>query len=171
MPTSNAAELLIRIGADPANAEASIQSFRQSFSSSLTGLGADLNKWSVKGLGDFNLVRSAVSGLGTSLAQAAQTTSPLNSGLSTIDKTATTLASHFNVNLNTVSNILTRNRVIARAWKTELVAAFVDVLQVGQAFESSLGRSFLIFDSALGANIANAVIWQKSIGEAFRKAA
>ncbi len=171
MPNSNSAELLIRIGADPSNAEANIQRFRQSFSNNLTSLGADLNKWSVKGFGDFNLVRSAIAGLGTSLNRAAQTSAPLNSSLSTIDKTATSLAGHFNVNLNTVSNILARNRGVARAWKTELVAAFVDVLQVGQAFESSLGRSFLVFDSALGANIANAVIWQKTIGEAFRKAA
>ena len=171
MLTGNSAELLIRIGADPSSAEANIQRFRQSFSGDLASLGTEVSRWSAKGLGNFNLVNGAISGLGKSLSQAAQTTAPLNSSLSTVDKTASTLASHFNVNLNTVSNILDRNRKVAGIWKTELVAAFVDVLQVGQALESTVGRSFLIFDSALGSNIANAVIWQKTIGEAFRKAA
>jgi hypothetical protein len=60
---------------------------------------------------------------------------------------------------------------VAQLWKTDLVANFAEVLNSSQALESSLGRSFLLFDTALGINIANAVIWQRSIGEAFRKAA
>ena len=82
-----------------------------------------------------------------------------------------TLAGHFNVNVGTVSNLLNRNRQVAQLWKTDLVAIFADVLDSSQALENSLGRSFLLFDTALGMNIANAVIWQRSIGEAFRKAA
>jgi hypothetical protein len=132
MPTNTAAELLIRIGADPTNAETSIARFRASFTRDLAGIGSDLNRWSVQGLGDFSRVRGAVLNL---------------------------------------SGTLNRHREVAQGWKTELVTSFVEVLNTSQALSSGLVRSFLIFDSALGVNIANAVIWQKSIGEAFRKAA
>jgi hypothetical protein len=171
MLTSNSAELLIRIGADSSHAEASIQSFRQAFSRDLSGLSSELTGWSAKGFGDFSRVRQALLELGGSLAQTAQATSPLNTRLATIDKTASNLASHFKMNLAVVSDVLDRNRQVAQLWKTQLVASFLEVLQTGQALEATLGRSFLIFDSALGANLANAIIWQKSIGEAFRKAA
>ena len=143
MPTSNAAELLIRISADPSNAEAAINRFRRQFGRELSGLTGDLGKWAAQGTGQFNQV----------------------------DRAARTLAGHFNVNVNTVSNTLNRNRQIAQLWKTELVAHFAEVLDTNQTLASSLGRNFLLFDTALGVNLANAVIWQRSIGEAFRKAA
>lgn len=143
MPSSNVAELLIRIGADPSRAEASIHRFRTTFSRELFGFSADLTKWSIQSFRDFGVV----------------------------DKTTQGLADHFKVNLGVVNALLDRNRHQAQLWRTELVASFVEVLNTSQALGNSLGRAFLIFDSALGANIANAIIWQKSIGEAFRKAA
>jgi hypothetical protein len=66
---------------------------------------------------------------------------------------------------------LNRNRQVAQLWKTNLVTMFAEVLDASEMLSNSLGRSFVMFDTALGANIANAVIWQRSIGEAFRKAA
>ena len=143
MPTSNAAELLIRIGADPSNAEASIRSFRTNFSRELVTLNSDLARWAAQGSGR----------------------------VSDVDRTLQTLAGHFNVNVGAVNNVLNRNRQVAQLWKADLVATFADVLDSSQALENSLGRSFVLFDTALGMNIANAVIWQRSIGEAFRKAA
>jgi hypothetical protein len=89
MTTSNAAELLIRIGADPSGAEQRIGQFRTSFGSSLRGIIADM--------------------------QAVQ-----NSSL---------------------------------------------------ALQDTLVRGFLRFDFALARNTVNAIIWQKSIGAAFQKAA
>jgi hypothetical protein len=171
MPTNTAAELLIRIGADPTGAEASIERFRAQFSRDLVGIGSDLKRWSAQGFGDFNRVRSAVLNLSGTLTETAQAMPPLNQQLGLVDQTAHRLADHFNVNLAAVNNLLNRNRQVAQLWKTELVTSFVEVLNTSQALSSSLGRSFLIFDSALGANIANAIIWQKSIGEAFCKAA
>jgi hypothetical protein len=143
MPTNTAAELLIRIAADPSNAEAGIQSFRTHFSRELGGLSSDLKAWSTQSVGDFTLV----------------------------NRTAQTLADRFNVNVGAVNNVLNRNRQMAQLWKTDLVAVFAEALNASENLSNSLGRSFLLFDTALGINIANAVIWQKSIGEAFRKAA
>jgi hypothetical protein len=143
MPTSNAAELLIRISADPSRAEASIERFRRGFSRDFSALGADLGRWAAQGAGQLNQV----------------------------DKTIQTLASRFKVGISDINNTLNRNRQVAQFWKTDLVTNFAEVLNASEALQNSLGRSFLIFDSALGMNIANAVIWQRSIGEAFRKAA
>lgn len=171
MPGNNAAELLIRIGADPSHAEASIRRFRALFSRDLSGMGAELGKWSAQGFGDFNRVRRAVLDLGDAMTHAAQTLPPLTGRLAVIDRTSQTLAEHFKVNLDSVNALLGRNRQVAQLWRTALVANFLEVLNTSQALESSLGRGFLAFDTALGVNIANAIIWQKSIGEAFRKAA
>jgi hypothetical protein len=126
MPTTNtAAELLIRIGADPSNAEAGIAQFRNTFSREL---GA-------------------------------------------VDEVAQRLAGQFQLDLSAVNNVLDRNRDRAQLWKTDLVASFAEVLNTSEELNNSLGRNFLLMDTALGRNIANAVIWQKSIGEAFRNAA
>ena len=143
MPTSSAAELLIKIGADPSNAESSIRQFRTNFSQSLSGVSADLAQWSAQGTANFNRV----------------------------EQTAQTLSDHFKVNVDVVNNILDRNRQVAQLWKTELVANLAEVLKVSQNLSVSLEQSFTQFDSALGSNIANAIIWQKSIGAAFSKAA
>jgi hypothetical protein len=143
MPNPTAAELLIRIGADPTRAEASIASFRSRFSRDLSALGVDFSRWAAESAGSVNQV----------------------------DKTTQRLADDFRVSVNTVNNLLNRNRQVAQLWKADLVANFAEVLRTSEALSGSLGRSFLIFNSALGSNIANAVIWQRSIGEAFRKAA
>jgi len=125
MPTNTAAELLIRIGADPSQAEASIRDFREHFSSEL----------------------------------------------GVVDQTTQRLAGQFRLDLDAMNNVLNRNQQAAQLWKTAVVASFVEVLNASENLSNTLGRSFVVFDSALGRNIANAVIWQKSIGEAFRKAA
>lgn len=143
MPGNTAAELLIRIGADPASAEASIRRFRTGFGRELSGLTSDIRRWSAQGVADFGRV----------------------------ERTAQTLTDRFRVNSNAVGALLDRNRQAAQHWRTDLVASFLDVLNTSEALSSSVGRSFLIFDSALGSNIASALIWQRSIGEAFRKAA
>ena len=88
-----------------------------------------------------------------------------------IDQVAQTLSSHFNVNVDAVNNILARNQQTAQLWKTQLVANLTEVLNVSQNLSVEMERSFTQFDSALGTSIANAIIWQKSIGEAFAKAA
>jgi hypothetical protein len=143
MSSTNTAELLIRIGADPSQAEANIERFRTLLAHDLSGMSSDLRQWSAQGTAGFGQVRQA----------------------------AQTLSDHFNVDAGVVNALVDRNRLALQFWKTQLVANFAEVLDASQALESSLGRSFMLFDSALGANIANAVIWQKSIGEAFTKAA
>jgi len=143
MATSYASELLIRISADSSLAESNLQNFRQSFSRDLSALAASAN----------------------------QATQQMGGGLSTADKTAQTLADHFGVSLGTVSLLLEHNRQTAQVWKTQLVANLLEVLDTSQNLEASFTQIFMRFDSALGSNIANALIWQKSIGEAFQKAA
>ena len=143
MPTTNAAELLIRISADPSNAEASITRFRQQFGRDIGGLGGDLGRWATQSTGQ----------------------------LTEVDRVTHRLADQFNVSVTAVGNALNRNRQIAQLWKTDLVTSFSEVLNTSEALQNSLGRNFLLFDTALGMNIANAIIWQRSIGEAFRKAA
>ncbi len=125
MPVSNAAELLIRIGADPSQAEASIAQLRNVFSREFGAM----------------------------------------------DQSAERLASRFQLDLGAVNNVLNRNRQTAQLWKTDLVAGFAEVLNSSEELSNTLGRNFLLLDTALGRNIANALVWQKSIGEAFRKAA
>jgi hypothetical protein len=146
MPTSYAAELLIRIGADPSNAEAGIQHFRSAFTSELAGLSSELKKWSTAGYNDL-------------------------SRMTAVDRTLQGLASHWNVSLTSLNAALNRNQLASELWKARLVANFSEVLNVSQSLDADLTRSFLVFDTALGANAANAVIWQRSIGEAFQKAA
>lgn len=88
-----------------------------------------------------------------------------------VDQVAQTLADHFKVNLGAVNNILESNRQTAQLWKTEMVANLTEVLNVSQNLGVDVGQTFTLFNSALGANVAGAIIWQKSIGEAFAKAA
>lgn len=171
MPVNTAAELLIRIGADPSNAEASIQRFRAQFAKDLGGIGTEIQRWSQRGLGDFNRVRGAVVSLSGAMTQAAAAMPPMNRQMDLTDQVAQRLASRFRVHMGTITSELERNRQVTQFWRTALVTSFVEVLNTSDALTNTLGRNFLAFDSALGANIANAVIWQRSIGEAFRKAA
>lgn len=143
MANGNAAELLIKIGADPSNAEQSIQSFRASFSEDITGIGSDLSQWSTKGFGDFSRVSGASDGL----------------------------TAHIRTNLGAVNTLFEQNRQSAMRWKTDFVGSMTEVLNTSQQLSSTLGNGFRVFDLALGSNIATAIIWQQSIGEAFGKAA
>jgi len=143
MSNQSAAELLIRIGADPSNAEDSIRQFRTNFSQSMAGVRSDLALWSAQSTASFG----------------------------TVDETARQLSNHFNLNVNAVNNILDRNRQMAQLWKTEVVASLVEVLNVSENLSVTMLQGFEEFDSALGRNVANAVIWQSSIGAAFSKAA
>ncbi|HEV2349013.1 MAG TPA: hypothetical protein VG028_04105 [Terriglobia bacterium] len=143
MGSQSAAELLIRIGADPSKAESSIRQFRANFSQSLAGVSSDLALWSAQGTANF----------------------------SAVDQTAQTLSQHFNVNVEAVNNFLDRNRQMAQIWKTQMVASLTEVLNASQNLSLEFGKTFLQFDSALGANVASAIIWQTSIGAAFSKAA
>lgn len=143
MPTTNAAELLIRISADPSRAEAAIERFRRGFSRDFSALGADLGRWAAQG----------------------------TSQVGQVDRTLQALANRLGVSVAAVNNTLNRNRQFAELWRRDLVAMFAEVRDAGEALTNSLGRNFLVFDTALGVNIANAVVWQRSIGEAFRKAA
>ncbi len=143
MANQSAAELLITIGADPSKAENSIRQFQANFSHSLSGVSSDLAQWSAQSLTYFTQV----------------------------EQTAQALSDHFHVNVDAVNNILDRNRQVAQLWKTEVVASLVEVLNVSENLSVTMLQGFTEFDSALGSNIANAIIWQKSIGEAFSKAA
>jgi hypothetical protein len=143
MANNSAAELLIRIGADPSNAESSIREFRANFSQTLAGVQSDLAQWSAQGTANF----------------------------SAVDQTAQALSDHFKVNVDAVNNILDGNRQRAQLWKTEVVASLVEVLNVSENLSVTMLQSFEQFDSALGRNVASAIIWQTSIGEAFSKAA
>jgi hypothetical protein len=143
MANQSAAELLIRIGADPSNAESSIRQFRANFSQSMAGVRSDLALWSAQSTASFGAV----------------------------DETAQQLSNHFNLNVNAVNNILDRNRQMAQLWKSEVVASMVEVLNVSENLSVTMLQGFEEFDSALGRNVANAVIWQSSIGAAFSKAA
>lgn len=62
-------------------------------------------------------------------------------------------------------------RASLQTWKSEIGADFGEILNTSQALQSGLVGTFEAFDLRLSANTANAIIWQKSIGAAFGKAA
>ena len=143
MPTQTAAELLIRIAADPSGAETSIERFRSTFGRNFSALGLELGSWSRQSSGRFGEV----------------------------NRETQRLAEQFRINTGFITNVLDRNRETARVWRSDLTASFADVQNASEGLSTNLGQNFLRFDAALGANIANAFVWQKSIGEAFQKAA
>jgi len=143
MATNNAAELLIRIAADPSQAESSIRAFRRNFKGSLNGVSSDLSQWSRHGSSSFGSVQKSVNGLSGNL------------GLS----------------LGSLNTSLRRNRQVIGQWGNGVSGAFTSALSASNALQGSLLGSFQSFDSALVRNIGNANIWQKSIGQAFEKAA
>lgn len=106
MPSGLAAELLIRIAADPSNAEANLAQFRAL-------MARDLGQ---------------------------------------------------------VNALLGRSQQAAAAWRTELQSHFAEVANASQTLADGLLARFSQFNFALGANTASAIIWQQSIGEAFRRA-
>jgi hypothetical protein len=143
MATNSAAELLIRIAADPSQAESSIQSFRTKFSGSLSGLGSDLTQWAGRGTSSFGSVQKSLQGL----------------------------TGNFGLSLNSLNASLRQSQQTAGAWGAGLHNAFSRALSASNALQSSLLGSFQLFDSALVRNVGNANVWQKSIGQAFEKAA
>lgn len=143
MATNNAAELLIRIAADPSQAEASIQSFRSSFSANLGGMSSDLTQWASSGTSGFGSVQKSLQGL----------------------------TSNFGLSLTSLNASLKQNGQAVGQWGTGVNSTFSSALSASNALQTSLLGSFKKFDSALVRNTGNASVWQKSIGQAFEKAA
>ena len=143
MATNSAAELLIRIAADPSQAESSIQSFRSNFSGNLSGMGSDLTQWSSRGTSSFGSVQKSLQGL----------------------------TGNFGLSLGSLNTSLKQNKLAVSQWGTGVSSAFTSALSVSSALQTSLLGSFQAFDSALVRNSGNASVWQKSIGQAFEKAA
>lgn len=143
MATNSAAELLIRIAADPSQAESSIQSFRSNFSGSLSGMNSDLSQWSSRGTSSFGSVQKSMQGLSSNLG----------------------------LGLSSLNTSLKRNQQAIGQWGTGISSTFTSALSVSNALQTSLLGSFQAFDSALVRNAGNASVWQKSIGQAFEKAA
>jgi hypothetical protein len=142
--TSNAsAELLIRIAADPSSAEQSISQFRTSVSGNLSGTSADFARWSAGGTAEFARMQSA----------------------------AQTFGGRLRTNFASVNQLLAGSRQSSSLWRAAMIADMQAVENTSQVLQDSLVRGFLLFDEALGRNISNAIIWQKSIGDAFLKAA
>jgi len=143
MAGNSAAELLIRISADPSQAESSIQEFRSNFGSNLTGLTSDISQWSSEGTKNFGGVQQSLGGLSTS----------------------------FGTNLGSLNTSFNQSRQVATQWKSDVSNAFTTAMSASGALQTSLLGSFQLFDSALARNIGNASVWQKSVGQAFEKAA
>jgi len=143
MATNNAAELLIRIAADPSQAESSIQAFRANFSGNLSGMNSDLSQWSSRGTSSFGGVQKSLQGL----------------------------TSNFGLSLGSLNTSLNQNRQTIGQWGTGVNSALTSALSASGALQTSLLGSFRLFDSALVRNAGNASVWQKSIGQAFEKAA
>ncbi len=143
MATNSAAELLIRIAADPSQAESSIQSFRSNFSGNLSGMNSDLSQWSRRGTSSFGSVQKSLQGL----------------------------TSNFSLGLGSLNTSLKQNQNAISQWGSGVSSTFTSALSVSNALQTSLLGSLQAFDSALVRNAGNARVWQKSIGQAFEKAA
>jgi hypothetical protein len=143
MATNNTAALLIRIAADPSQADASIQAFRSNFSGNLGGMSADLTQWSSRGTSSFGNVQKSLQGL----------------------------TSNFGLSLGSLNASLKQNGLAVGQWGSGVSSAFSTALGASNALGTSLLGSLQLFDSALVRNAGNAKVWQKSIGQAFEKAA
>ena len=143
MAAYNAAELLIRIAADPSQAEASIQEFRSKFGSNLGGLSMEISQWSSQGTRNFAGVQQSLAGL----------------------------TGGFGRSLDGLDASFNQSRQSAALWKSDLSSAFTAAIGSSGALQSSLLGSFQLFDSALVRNMSSAKAWQQSIGAAFEKAA
>ena len=143
MANSNAAELLIRIAADPSGAEDSIKQFRANFGADLSGITADLSQWSAGGSADFARIRTAAVGF----------------------------SGRFRSDFTTLNQLLATSRQSSGLWRAAFVADMQAVQNSSLLLQATLVQGFLLFDNALARNTTNAIIWQKSIGAAFQKAA
>ena len=143
MTPSSSAELLIRIAADPSAAEASISQFRSSVAENLSGVTANFARWSASGSADLGRMQNAALGF----------------------------SGRLRTNFGSVNQVLASNRQSSSLWRAAMIADMQAVTNSSQAVEASLLRGFLVFDAALARNTVNAIIWQKSIGDAFLNAA
>lgn len=143
MTASTTAELLIRIAADPSAAEESIAQFRTSISGNLSGISADFARWSAGGSSEFGRMQNAALGF----------------------------SGRLRTNFGSVNQLLAGSRQSSALWRAAMIADLQAVENSSQVVQTSLVRGFLLFDAALGRNTVNAIIWQKSIGDAFLKAA
>jgi hypothetical protein len=143
MANPSAAEMLFRIAADPSKAEENVTQFHASASRELTGLSSDLTRWLTQGSEQFNLAGRAVDGF----------------------------SQHFTNAFSSADRALEQNRVSAGQWRVEILEHLSAVGQTSQVLQSDLMRTFVQFDTALAHNVTTALIWQKSMGQAFRQAA
>jgi hypothetical protein len=143
MANETAAQLLIRIAADPSQADASIKTFQANFGQSFTQLGAQLSTWSSQGSASFRRVTNAAKTFSTSLT----------------------------THLTSVQSQLEQSRTAGLRWSSDLKRSFTEVGQGAQGLQANLINGLVAFDGALGRNITTALIWQKSIGRAFEQAA
>ena len=143
MANETAAQLLIRIAADPSQANASIQAFQANFGQTFTQLGTQLGNWSSQGTLSFTRVTSAAKTFSTNL------TTHLTSARTQFESTRTS----------------------ALRWGSDTKSSFEQVGQGMAGLQSTLVRGLVGFDFALASNITTALVWQKSIGQAFEQAA
>lgn len=143
MTPSTGAELLIRIAADPSAAEASLSEFRSSVAEDLSGVTASFARWSASGSADLGRMQTAALGFGGRARS----------------------------NFLGLNQLMAANRQSSSLWRAALIADMQVVENRSQQLQNSLVRGFLVFDAALARNTATAIIWQKSIGEAFLNAA
>ena len=143
MTPNTSAELLIRIAADPSAAEASISQFRSSVAENLSGITSNFARWSASGSADFGRMQNAALGF--------------SGGVRT--------------NFTSLNQLLVSSRQSSSLWRAAMIADMQAVENSSRAVEGSLVRGFLVFDAALARNTVNAIIWQKSIGDAFLNAA
>src|SRR5512146_372539 len=118
MATNNAAELLIRIAADPSQADSSIQSFRSNFSGNLSGMSNDLTQWSSRGTSSFGSVQKSLQGL----------------------------TGNFSLGLSSLTVSLNRNRQAVGEWGSGVNSTFSSALSASNALGTSLLGSFRLFD-------------------------
>lgn len=143
MMTSTTSELLIRIAADPSAAETSIAQLRAKLSGDFAGISAEFARWSASGSSDFRRLQNAAQSFG--------------GGLRT--------------NFTTFNRLFDGSRQSSARWRAAVIADMQAVEGSSQIVQTSLLRGFLMFDAALGRNMATAIVWQKSIGDAFLNAA
>ncbi len=143
MINSATSELLIRIAADPSAADERIAQFRASLSENLAGINTAFNRWSAGGSSDFFRLQGAAQRFGVGMRS----------------------------NFTSLNQLLSVSRQSSAMWRAATMADLQAVENTSQGLQTSLIRGFLIFDAALARNTASAIIWQKSIGDAFLNAA
>ena len=109
MATNTAAELLIRISADPSGAEESIRKFRTNFASDLGGISAGLARWSASGSSDFSRMQTA----------------------------ALSFSGRARGEFGALDQLLNRSRQASAAWRSDFVSNLQEVRTSSQALQGS----------------------------------